>query len=78
MVGVTTYVTVPDAVPELSMPASEISPVPDKSKPVIVPADADAVQEKIAPATFEVGVNVAVPPEQIPCVKVAFVMIAFG
>lgn len=77
-VGVTTYVTVPADVPELVMPASDILPVPDTSKPVIVPAEAEAVHVNVAPETLEVGANVAVPPVQMFCVNVLFVIVATG
>ena len=77
-IGVITYVIVPADVPELRIPASEILPVPVRSNPVIVPDDAEAVHEKVAPATFEVGANDAVPLLQIVWVSDVLVIVAFG
>ena len=76
-VGVITYVTVP-AVAVVLVNTSEIFPVPLALKPVTVPEVNDAVHAYVVLATPDVGVNVAVDPEQIACVNVAFVTVGIG
>jgi hypothetical protein len=52
--------------------------VPLVLKPVIVPAEAEAVQLNVVPAILAVGVNDAVLPEHIVCVKLALVIVGNG
>lgn len=53
---------------------SEIVAVPVGENPVILPEEEEEFHEKVAPATFEVGAIVAVPPEHISCVNGLFVI----
>jgi hypothetical protein len=76
-VGVITYVTVPIEFVEF-VKTSEIFPAPLVLKPVTVPDVKEAVQAKVVLTTPDVGENVALDPEQIACVKVAFVTVGIG
>jgi len=76
-VGVITYVTVPAEVVEFDN-NSEILPEPLALKPVTIPDVNEAVQAYVELATADVGENVDVDPEQIDCVKVAFVTVGIS
>ena len=58
--------------------ASEMLPVPLAENPVMVTAEAVAVQAKVVPVTIDVGFNIAVEPEQIVCVNGEFVTVGVG
>jgi len=76
-VGVIIYVTVPEEVVEL-VNTFEIFPEPLALKPVTVPEVNEAVHPKVVLETPDAGVKVALDPEQIACVKVAFVIVGIG
>ena len=56
----------------------EIFPEPLALKPVTVPEVNDAVHAYVELATADVGLKVAFEPEQIACVKVAFVTVGIA